>query len=118
MTAFAKALEQDNLELRSMGGRSSDNHTSLSKIPETAASAIATTTTATTTATTTGTRLVNGLVLEVFQELSLSGLEEHLGNPQRVISRREVGDRDEDLGELSCAELIDPGHLEVRVRGG
>ena len=42
MTAFAKALEQDNLELRSMGGRSSDNHTSLSEIPETAASAIAT----------------------------------------------------------------------------
>ena len=42
MTAYSKALEQDNLELRSMGGRSSDNHTSLSEIPKTAAIAIAT----------------------------------------------------------------------------
>ena len=42
MTAYAKALEQDNLELRSVGGRSRDNHTSLREIPKTAASAIAT----------------------------------------------------------------------------
>ena len=42
MTAYVKALEQENLELRSVGGRSRDNHTSLSKIPETAASAIST----------------------------------------------------------------------------
>ena len=45
MTAYSKALEQDNLYLRSVGKRSSNNHTSLSKIPETAASAIATNTT-------------------------------------------------------------------------
>ena len=42
MTEYAKALEQDNLELRSVGGRSSNNHTSLNKIPKTTASAIAT----------------------------------------------------------------------------
>ena len=36
-----KALEQDNHELRSVGGRSSET-TSLSDIPETAASTIAT----------------------------------------------------------------------------
>ena len=45
MTAYAKALKQDNLKLRSVGGRSSDNHTSLSEIPKTAANAIATNTT-------------------------------------------------------------------------
>ena len=42
MTEYAKALDQDNLELRSVVGGSSDNHTSLSKIPETATSAIST----------------------------------------------------------------------------
>ena len=42
MTEYAKALEQDNLDLRSVGGESSNNHTSMSEIPETAASAIAT----------------------------------------------------------------------------
>ena len=41
ITAYVKALEQDNHELRSVGGRSSET-TSLSEIPETAASAIAT----------------------------------------------------------------------------
>ena len=45
MTEYAKALEQDNLELSYVGGGSSDNHTSLSEIPETAASAISTNTT-------------------------------------------------------------------------
>ena len=44
MTEYTKALEKENLELRSVGGRSSNNHTSLSKIPETAR-AIATTAT-------------------------------------------------------------------------
>ena len=42
MKEYAKALEQDNLELRSMGGESSNNHTSLSKIPQTTAISIAT----------------------------------------------------------------------------
>ena len=42
MTEYAKTLYQDNLELRSVRGGSSNNHTSMSKIPETAASAIAT----------------------------------------------------------------------------
>ena len=41
ITAIAKSLEQDNHELRSVGGRSIET-TSLSDIPETAASAIAT----------------------------------------------------------------------------
>ena len=69
--------------------------------------------TATATTTTTSTRLVDGLVLEVFQELSLPGLEEHLGEAERIVSRREVGDRDENLRELSCAELLDTRHLEA-----
>ena len=47
-----------------------------------------------------GQHLVDGLVLEVLEELALARLEEHLGDAERVISRREVGDRDEDLGEL------------------
>ena len=42
MTEYAKALEQDNLELRSVGGGSRDNHTSMSEIPETATRAITT----------------------------------------------------------------------------
>ena len=42
MIAYAKALEQENLDLRSVGGRSSNNHTSISEIPETATSAIST----------------------------------------------------------------------------
>ena len=42
MTAYAKALEQDSLELSYVGGRSRDNHTSLSEIPKTATSAIST----------------------------------------------------------------------------
>ena len=42
MSAYAKAPEKDNLEPRYVGGRSSDNHTSFSNIPKTAASAIAT----------------------------------------------------------------------------
>ena len=46
MTEYSKALEQENLDLRSVGGQSSDNHTSLSEIPETAASSIATNATA------------------------------------------------------------------------
>ena len=41
MTAYVKALEQDNQELRSVGGRSSKT-TSLSEIHEVAASAVAT----------------------------------------------------------------------------
>ena len=41
MTEYAKALDQDNLELSSVGG-GSDNHTSMRDIPETADSAIAT----------------------------------------------------------------------------
>ena len=41
ITTYVKALEQDNHELGSVGGRSSET-TSLSEIPETAASAIAT----------------------------------------------------------------------------
>ena len=41
ITAYVKAFEQDNHELRSVGGRSSET-TSLSEIPETATSAIAT----------------------------------------------------------------------------
>ena len=40
MTAYVKALEQDNQELRSVGGRSSET-TSLSKTHEVAASAVA-----------------------------------------------------------------------------
>ena len=44
ITAYVKALEQDNHELRSVGGRSSDT-TSLGGIQETAVSAIATNTT-------------------------------------------------------------------------
>ena len=46
MTTYAKALEQDNPELRSVGGRSSEN-TSLRNIPENAASASAIATNAT-----------------------------------------------------------------------
>ena len=71
-----------------------------------------------TTTTTASTRLVDGLVFEVFQELSLPGLEEHLGEAERVVSRREVGDRDENLRELSCAELLDTRHLEAGSEGG
>ena len=41
MTAYVKALDQDNHDMRSVGGRSSET-TSLSEIPETAASAITT----------------------------------------------------------------------------
>ena len=52
MPEYSKALDQDNLELRSVGGRSSDNHTSLSEIPKTTASTIATNATNTTNATT------------------------------------------------------------------
>ena len=44
MKEYAKALEQDNLELRSMGWEISNNHTSLSEIPHTAAISIATNT--------------------------------------------------------------------------
>ena len=65
-----------------------------------------------TTTTTASTRLIDGLVLEVFQELSLPGLEEHLGEAERIVSRREVGDRDENLRELRRAELLDARHLE------
>ena len=42
MTAYKQTLEQDNIDLRSVGGKSRDNHTSISEIPETAASAITT----------------------------------------------------------------------------
>ena len=42
MTQYAKAPEQEKLDLRYVGGGSSNNHTSLIDIPETAASAIAT----------------------------------------------------------------------------